>query len=486
MGRPAIHVPSDRSCLGLACATRLLAGYDPHQAALLLLIAGLFAHALYVLLIGLGQPISDLHGFRQTQTAISAYWLWRGGPWLAYETPILGAPGPCPFELPVYQYLMALLRMVGVPIVVGGRLLSFGFFVGLLWPLAVLLRSLGVGRTPYLTIAALLLASPLYVFWSRTVMIESCALFFGLAWLAALSRVLLRPGIGMLILTIIAGVLGINAKSTTFVPFGLLGAALICWRAIGGWRRGLTRADLIAVGFALVACAVPFVSGVAWVVYSDRVKLENPLGANLTSTGLTTWNFGTLAQRKSAAFWRDVVRARILPDTLGYAPILALVAMGAAFGSRRLFWPAFFALLGFVLPLLTFTNLHLVHNYYQYANAAFLIAAVGFGVASISEAGRPGLAFLVLAILAADQVAYYRHSFAQDVTADYSGQPSIQIGSTLRERTAPDAAVLVIGADWSAEIPFYGERKAVMLPFWGAFRHHRPRPWESGTGGRAE
>ena len=36
--------------------------------------------------------------------------------------------------------------------------------------------------------------------------------------------------------------------------------------------------------------------------------------------------------------------------------------MGAAFGSRRLFWPAFFALLGFVLPLLMFTNLDLVQN----------------------------------------------------------------------------------------------------------------------------
>src|SRR5947199_7995289 len=49
-------------------------------------------HSAYWLFAGINQPIADLHQFRQTQTAITAYWLANGGPWLAYETPVLGYP----------------------------------------------------------------------------------------------------------------------------------------------------------------------------------------------------------------------------------------------------------------------------------------------------------------------------------------------------------------------------------------------------------
>src|ERR1041384_5186315 len=31
------------------------------------------------------RPLLEAHSFRQTQTALTAYWLARGGPWLGYE-----------------------------------------------------------------------------------------------------------------------------------------------------------------------------------------------------------------------------------------------------------------------------------------------------------------------------------------------------------------------------------------------------------------
>ena len=52
----------------------------------------------YALWIGWDQPIIDQHGFRQTQTALAAYWLLHGGDWLAYETPVLGSPWSIPME----------------------------------------------------------------------------------------------------------------------------------------------------------------------------------------------------------------------------------------------------------------------------------------------------------------------------------------------------------------------------------------------------
>jgi hypothetical protein len=438
--------------------------YSPRDRALAVLLALLAVHATYVLFAGLTQPISDFHGFRQSQTAISAYWLWRGGPWLAYETPVLGAPWAVPMELPVYQGLIALLRMIGVPIVVGGRITSFLFFAGLLWPLSVLFRSLNLGRTTYLTVSVLLFASPLYIFWSRTVMMESCALFFSLAWLAALSRLLARPGAWILIVTISAGCLGINAKSTTFAPFGLLGAAMVCWHFAPTWRQGPKWSHLLV----LVACGIPFLSGVAWVAWSDQIKLANPLAAALTSSALTSWNFGSLALRTSELFWLDIIGRRVLPHTLGFMSGIALLIMCASHSNRRLRWPALLAFLAFLAPLLTFTNLHSRHHYYHYANAAFLLAAVGFGVVSIVEKGRPRLAFLGLAVLVSGQLLFYWNGFAPFVKADQSADRSIRIAAVVSQLTQPDQALLVFDSDWSSEIAFYSERRALMVPYWAS------------------
>ena len=146
----------------------------------ILLLAVLAIHSLIVLGIGLSEPLLDLYNFRQTQTALTAYWLWKCGPWLAYETPVLGYPWSIPFEFPTYQALVALLRLIGIPIDIGGRFVSFAFYLACLWPLSRLFRTLGFGRRSFLIVSILFLASPLYLYWSRTVMIESCALFFGL------------------------------------------------------------------------------------------------------------------------------------------------------------------------------------------------------------------------------------------------------------------------------------------------------------------
>jgi hypothetical protein len=117
----------------------------PHRTVLhifgILVFCITLAHALFVLWIGISKPILDLYYFRQTQTALTAYWLWRGGPWLAYETPVLGFPWSVPIEFPLYQGLVASLRAIGIPIEIGGRLISFRFYLASLWPLWLLFRS---------------------------------------------------------------------------------------------------------------------------------------------------------------------------------------------------------------------------------------------------------------------------------------------------------------------------------------------------------
>lgn len=48
---------------------------------------------LIMLVFSWSMPPIDASGFRQTQTALSIDWMLRGGPFLSYLTPVLGARG---------------------------------------------------------------------------------------------------------------------------------------------------------------------------------------------------------------------------------------------------------------------------------------------------------------------------------------------------------------------------------------------------------
>src|SRR5690606_22594303 len=84
-----------------------------------------------------GMPVLDEHGFRQTQTLISSYWMAREGGFWVYPTPVLGYPWSAPFEFPLYQWGVVLLATLplGLDIDSAARLLSLLAFVACLWPL---------------------------------------------------------------------------------------------------------------------------------------------------------------------------------------------------------------------------------------------------------------------------------------------------------------------------------------------------------------
>jgi hypothetical protein len=427
----------------------------------------LVAHALCILWLGLFQPIIDRHAFRQTQTALTAYWLWKGGPWLAYETPVLGAPWSIPFEFSIFQYLVALLRLAGIPIDIGGRLISFAFYLGCLWPLRLLFRALRLGRVACLAVSVLFLSSPLYLFWGRTVMIESCALFFGLLWLALLADFLSRPRWLVLLSSALAGSAAILAKATTFPAFLVLGGLVLLHQAL---RDGLSAPSRRTLLLAASAFAIPLILGYAWVLYSDGVKQQNPFGALLTSDNLAAWNFGSWGQRESRELWWGMILFRTLRNAFGYGFPLAVMLAGLALAKRRFALPMIAAVLAYLVPFLLFTNLHLQHDYYQSANALFALAATGFGIAGIATAGYRRTAALLLVMLTASQLAFFWREEAPYLTADLTRSPQLSIALMARQRTPPGSGLVIIGDDWSSTIPYYAERKAVSVPGW------TPRP----------
>jgi hypothetical protein len=436
------------------------------ERLLLGLLALALLFALAVLCRGLFQPLIDYYDSRQTQTALTTFWLMRGGPIFAYETPVVGYPWSIPLEFPVYQIIVAAVGGAGVPLDAAGRIVSFTFFVACLWPISVLFRALRFDQFAFPCVAILFVLSPLYVFSARIFMIETCALFFCLCWLAYLARYLADGTILSAALATVAGALGIGAKSTTFPAFAVVGGLLLVKECHAAWAAGLVRQRLRSLLLALLVLAVPFLIGGAWTTYSDAVKEANEIGTRLTSTALVQWVFGTWQDRTGSTLWWDVIGHRSLMDAFGYAAVPAVAAIAATLLRRQYAYAALAAILAFLVPFITFTNLHIHHSYYQTANAIFIIAAAGLGVAAVMDTRRNRLGLVLLLLICAGQLLYFKSAYARLVTGDFKNRADFRIAEMARAQTPPGSSLLVIGQDWSSTVAYYAQRRSLTVPDW--------------------
>jgi hypothetical protein len=426
------------------------------------------------LLKGWNGAIHDLHPFRQTQTAITVTYLLKGGPWLAYETPVLGPPWSIPLEFPLYQWLVALTALTGIfPVEQSGRLISVLMFLATFYPFYKILKALGLQKGQIFLVLTLYCLSPEYLFWSRTFMIESTAFAFSMYYLMGIVMFYDKPigkrkGNYLLLVSIaFAGALAAMVKVTTFYAFLVAGVAFFLWRSFSERRETITWRDIIysriSLTFFFFAMLVPLVALSLWTSYADALKSLNPLARNLTSTALWEWNFGTLSQRLSPRTW-EMFFNRTVPDLIGNRWLLA-IAVPAVFFCRRqplIIASALFAL--FLLPLVTFTNLHFRHNYYAYANGVFLVAAIGVISADLCYANQVlkraiGIV-LFCCVLTFSPYHYLTHYFPkQGVTGDL-GAIKNDMDKIL---AGEDKIIVVFGADWSSELPYYLGRRAVMF-----------------------
>src|SRR5215471_14655467 len=116
----------------------------------------------WALHVGWHHSILDLHPWRQSHTAISAYEMTRGGPFWRYVTPILGPPWPSPIEMPLYQWIVAIVsRSQATELHATGRAVSVAFFLGTLVSYWFALDILNVRPRYRPVFIALAMASPL-------------------------------------------------------------------------------------------------------------------------------------------------------------------------------------------------------------------------------------------------------------------------------------------------------------------------------------
>lgn len=416
------------------------------------------------------QPPLENHSFRQTQTALTAWWFVREGFSLAYLTPVGGPPWSIPFEFPLYQALVALLAdSTGLSVATAGRLTSCAFMVGCLPPVATIVRRLGLPELVFHSFVVIALSGPLYVFWGRSVLIETTALWLTLmtirGWLLASED---GWTVGRTLAFVAFATLAMLQKTTTALPVLIVLAGVHGLRELGRLRSEDATAAAVArrLAHAATMFAFPVAIGAAWVAWTDSVKGASVLGRHLTSDRLTAWVWGTLEQRLSAPLWDGVVLSRLVEDNLGgllgLALLIAPLLVHGAGPVRRV---ATVALAMGLLPLLMFPNLHIAHTYYQVANAAFLMFAVALGLGAIIAPRVGSLATGVLLFVMLSMNLYISWNGVVGVMQNdmFLYTQENMVAAVIRRETPPEARFVASGASWSPVIAYLSQRRGLMI-----------------------
>jgi hypothetical protein len=405
------------------------------------------------------------HEFRQTHTAIITYYLDKENRFsLHYTTPLFGKPWSVPMEFPLYEWSVVLLsRAAHWPHFEAARAVSLTCFYLTLPAVWLLLGYAGLAAPRRLLALALTLACPVYIFYSRTFLMESMVLMFSVWFLAMFVRTMQERRFLWLVLCAISGAGSGLIKSTTFfvwlLPAGIFGGYCL-WRDLrrpAGWK-----AVLKTVGWGLGAASVPCIAVLWWVKYTDAIKVPHPSAHIFTSSELTRGSFGlySVAARFSPEIWRALMRdwrlAIMSPWIIGL-----LVLAGVAF-FRRDRWRILAATGLFLAAQLLFPFAYAYQDYYFYACVVYLLVALGYVLHAVLDSGLPQWMrwVIVLVPIIAMWSSYLRGYYLAQRVRSNGGSGLADAICTL---TPKDSVIIVAGADWAPMIPYYSERKALMI-----------------------
>ncbi|MEO6874087.1 MAG: glycosyltransferase family 39 protein [Opitutaceae bacterium] len=433
------------------------------------LLAGLLlGAAVWLMTRAWDASLLDRYQFRQTQTALNAYWMRHDSSILAYPLPIFGPPWSVPHEFPLYQWLVARVNQAtGLPLVPAARIVGIIFFL-LSLPAVYGLAGL-VERDPRrrLLVPAAVLVTPVCLFYSRTFMIESCACALAVWFLYAHVRNLQQPNWRGITLTATLGVLAALVKITTFALFGAVAVIYTIYRLVESRRRSARPAvphpSFLRLGIASALPALLILAvAIGWIAFSDAIKRANPYAAMLTSANLHDWLYGTIAQRLDPAFWRLVGHEFSIGVLSGW--MVLLLAAAACFIAPVYRRAALLCAAGFLIGPLFFSNLYFIHEYYYFPSAYFAAAAAGLVLAGIFETSRLRSTVKALVLLAFFGLQAVNFNGYYAFTLRHLPNPAPPLAKILRLALPGDGIVLIHGWDWNTLLPYYAQRRAILVP----------------------
>jgi hypothetical protein len=318
------------------------------------------------------------------------------------------------------------------------------------------------------------LLAPVHLFWGRAFLIESCALFMTLLYAAETVAVMSSPVRGwklwsrVAIVVLVASAAALT-KITTFLAGAVFTTLFLVYRrstapAAPPWKQYLEQArrEYCALLIPMVV-AVAFTA--AWVSYSDGVKQENLIAEQFTSRNLALWNFGTNAQRFSPLLWLDTVWGRAIAESIGSFAAVTAAFVGILLIRGYRLWLLASFVVTYLASFVLFPNLHMVHNYYQVAAAAWVVAALGVALDRVLQISRP--AFLIAcAVVFAQQASTFYRGYLSSIKdpPNMLVERTLRLAPAIRLLTQPDEVVLVLGYEWSSELAYYAQRRTIAVP----------------------
>ena len=382
-----------------------------------------------------------------------------------YQTPEFGQPWMVPFEFPLYQGLVAgISHHTSLPLTAVGRMLSGVFLLLALYPIYIIFNKLHLGRSAFFFSAVFLLLSPLYLYWSRTFMIESTAIFFGLSFVALVCLVCSKWSLFIAFCALICGILCALVKATTFPSFGVA-ACLAAFAIFFGKDSVLTLARKTSrIFIVILGVCICILAALLWTRHADALKSLNPITSHPVSSSLAIWNYGPFEQRFTVEFWQKLVFERAIPEAIGSPILLVLLPIAFVF-AKHYEKMVLVCLVGlFFLPMFLFSNLHIIHSYYQYANSFWLIFALGLSIALLAPR-MPKWSMFSLALVVIS-LQLYKFSEEYYIPTTWRWHAAMDVGKKVDKETPKSSAILVAGDEWSPEVAFYSKRKAIYIPNW--------------------
>lgn len=432
------------------------------------------AGALWALTRAWDKPLLDLHSFRQTQTAISTYYM-VGNPsvFLDYETPVLGKPWAIPMEMPLYQWLVARWHdLTGMGLDQSGKFVSIAFLFACLMPIWKLLSVLQIPTASRWLMWALFLSVPLHLYWGRAFLIETMGLFLSLAMVACVFAGFRGKNWRWLAAGLAFGILAAFCKITTWaVACGVAGLLVL-------FSEGLPKRKdfgwLVAAGMVAV---LPLVPGKLWLSHGDAVKGANPFTRELliaSSAKQAAWNFGTWEQKTSAGVWehigRHITDQLLVPLPLIGSWLVPLILLAGMIVSAKRRASIGIFLVGFAAGPLIFTNLYFEHNYYWVANSVWMLLAVGVALAGIAE-WRPRsswpsyVALAFCTILCISGFAAWQKTFLPILEKIPTRAQLAEAWIDPIQKIVPSGrTILILSRDWNPNAHYFAERKGISFP----------------------
>jgi len=437
--------------------------------------------SVFVRLYRIDGMLIEQYGFRQCQTAITVWTFMEEGPkLLTYQTPVLGPPWRIPMEFPVFQLVAYIVAKTGYfDLDMSCRLTNILFFYLSAFSLGIL-ASKFFGRKSAAVIVLTYVWFPYTIFWSRTCMIDFASAFFALMYMYYYLLWLYSPKRTVFaIIAILWGILAYLTKVTTMPAFVFIIGILVVYNCYKTWfleyyspvRNLFAKINwrnlIIWIGISII----PIVTCIIWIKYSDYVKGQSPLTAWLTSDSLHTWNFFSLDQLKNRYLWQIVLTNHsfsqfLKPIWLGFFIYVALSRAYHLPTRSRLFLYSSF--LGIFVPLIIHFNLYRVHSYYAIAISPLFAIILGYGISEFYSKylSEKRLLFLLIVLLVFSSAIVFNNNLLKPYGKNYISHENhtyLKLKALVDSSAQQNDEVLIFDCDWSSEMPYYLQRKALLV-----------------------